>query len=176
MTVLRLESTKGTVLLNLNNVAGALLTETDDGVEFIALTMIVGANVKVIICLSNDVEKLDSSDVTNHTHTIALIEELVSGNGTLAEVMHDIERGKSAGLLIALLFKQGISANITQGGVTIVYKRHQRKDMLDTLNGMRELLSRVDTKVYLDYKKCKLKAMYVVRNENKPISVSHKRN
>lgn len=92
MASLRVESTKGTVLLNLNNVAGALLTETDDGIKFIALTMIFG-DVVAIICLSNDVKKLDSSDVANHTHTIALIEELVSGSGTLEDVMRDIERG-----------------------------------------------------------------------------------
>ena len=91
MASLRVESTKGTVLLNLNNVAGALLTETDDGIKFIALTIV--GDVVAIICLSNDVKKLDSSDVANHTHTIALIEELVSGSGTLEDVMHDIERG-----------------------------------------------------------------------------------
>lgn len=83
---------------------------------------------------------------------------------------------ESACLLIALLFKQGIRASITQGGVTVVYKRHQRKCMIETLNGMRELLSLVDTKVYLDDKNGKFKAMSVVRHASKPISVSHKRN
>jgi len=93
MGSLRLESTRGTLLLNLSNVDGALLTENDDGVEFIALTMIAGTNIKAIICLSNDVKKLDLSGITSNRRTIELVEGLVSGNGTLSDVMRDIERG-----------------------------------------------------------------------------------
>jgi len=77
-------------------------------------------------------------------------------------------------LLIAVLFKYGISARITEGGVTIVYKRHQRKTMTAIFNAMRDNLSLVTLHVYLkDYNK-KIIQMYVLRYIGKPISVSHK--
>jgi len=88
MTALRLESTKGIVLLNLNNVGGALLTKTDDGVEFIALTMIAGTNVNAIICLAQDELKLDDSDIT-FSHVIAIDSDDYSD---FYQVINDIER------------------------------------------------------------------------------------
>jgi len=87
MTALRIDSTKGTVLLNLSNVAGALLTKTDDGVEFIALTMIAGANVKAIICLAQDGSKIDG----NYSHIIEI--DFPAERDELNKIMNDIERG-----------------------------------------------------------------------------------
>jgi len=55
---------------------------------------------------------------------------------------------KAECLLISLLKNDKIDANITAGGVNIFYKRHQRKYMIDTLNGMGDALDRVTFYIY----------------------------
>jgi len=82
---------------------------------------------------------------------------------------------EAACLLISLLKNNKIDANITAGGVNIFYKRHQRKEMIDTLNGIGDVLDRVEFYIYLcDFRTARKHPMIVVRVSGKPIAVSHK--
>jgi len=82
---------------------------------------------------------------------------------------------EAAYLLISLLRNIKIDANITAGGVNIFYKRHQRKEMIDTLNGMGDALNCVTFYIYLcDDKTLQKHPIIVVRIAGKPVSVSHK--
>lgn len=80
---------------------------------------------------------------------------------------------ESACFLITCLEQQGIRANVTDGGVSIIYKRHQRETMLSILNALKDRLVRVRLTIYMIDKRTAY-TMCVVRHASKPISVSHK--
>jgi len=81
---------------------------------------------------------------------------------------------ESACFLTTCLERQGIRANVTDGGVSISYKRNQRETMLSILNALKDRLVRVRLTIYMIDKRTSY-TMCVVRHVNKPISVSHKR-
>lgn len=82
MATLKIESTKGTVLLNLSHVIGALRTR-DNGIDIIALS--TTDNGSPIICFAHDVSKISEE----HKHVIEL--GFPAGDDELDRIMRVIE-------------------------------------------------------------------------------------
>lgn len=83
MATLKIESTKGTVLLNLSHVIGALRTK-DNGVDLVALSTTDGGDP--IICFAHDGSKISEE----HKHVIEL--GFPAGDDELDRIMDYIEK------------------------------------------------------------------------------------
>ena len=78
---------------------------------------------------------------------------------------------EAACTILSLLKAQRIEGNITQGGISVYFKRRQRKLLLECLKGYETMLDFVEINLYVE----DIENVWVklLRKENNPLSISY---